>query len=435
MNAAALSTTTAESSQQMARRVLGLAALAENVMQSSPKRTAICDAEFADPAAGAPRTFSNMAMMREVIRVSAFLQVLKLPARSVISIAMPNRPETAIAILATLHAGHCPLVLPLSLDDDEMLSAIEKAGTVVAISVTNATGTDAAERMRKIAARYFGLRFIAAYGPDAPDGVISLDLLPSIKNEATLAPSKDPELHVLTWDTGRQCLIARSCDQLVATALPILSTASMMGGQRLISLLPPDDLAGLVLNLAGPLAAGLSVTTLDEFDSARLAATLATGDQAHLVAPAWIAPMLAESGLLESPLLCSLILVDKAPWHLPKSLMHKLPPHLRVIDVLAIDETGLFISVRQSVDCTGFSLAEPMPSVASGVNLLEARNEENRVWLRGVGVIGKPFEMIRTGAETPENRDQKSAPVGWFPTRFSAEIKNGKIVGLNLAST
>lgn len=432
MNAAAISTQSTETAPQMARRALGLAALAESAMRAAPSRIALSECEF-ESNSRTPRQMSNLASMREIVRLSAFLQVLKLPPRSVIAVVMPNRPEATIAILAVLHAGHRPLVLSLALEDKDIWRSLEDAGAVVALTVTDAPGTDAAERMRHAAARLFGLRFVAAYGPDAPDGVISLDLLPNIKNETALAPSTDPELEVLTRDPAEGRIVARGCDGLVAASLPLLSAASMMGGQRLINLLPPDDLAGLALSIAGPLASGLSVMMLDEFDSTRLAATLAKGEQCHLVAPAFMAPALAASGLLDSPLLRTLILVDKAPWQLPEPLTQKLPLRLRIIDVVALDEMGLFIATRSNGACLGFSVVEPVPAVASGVRLLEARTEEGKLWLRGAMAPGMPFELTR--AVGTASKAQEFTPLsGWRATRFASDTMDGRIIALRTIS-
>lgn len=431
-----------EAPGRAARQALSLPAMAEAAMRAAPGRDA-----FRHIGAKGERTLSQLAAMREIVRLSAFLQVLKLPPRSVVAIVMPNRPEALIAATAALHAGHRPLMLPLALDNAELSDALERAGASVAITVTDAAGTDAPERLRQAAARFFGLRFVAAYGPGAPDGVISLDLLPVVRGDAALSPSLDPELDILTRDPHQGRIVARGCDGLVAKSLPILAGCGMMSGHALVSLLPPDDMAGLALTLAGPLAAGLSVTQVEPFRSDRLAMALRTAEQdptpLHLVAPAFIAPALAASGLLENPALRSLILVDRAPWTQPDPLDARLHPRLKIADVVAVDEIGLLVGLRHGTACPGFLIAEPVPAVASGVRLLDARVEENRLWLRGPGTplaapAPRPNDPMPR-AHDGESRDAAKAWVderaaaflGWRTTRFRPDMTDGRVLALH----
>lgn len=394
---------------------LNLAALAETAMRARPGQTAFVRARPAGEALPeAPERFSNLALMREVVRLSAFLQVLRLPPLSPIAVLMPNMPEASAVVLAALHAGHRPLLLPCTLRGGELVAALEKAGCVAGITVTSIADIHPAEALREAAAACFGMRFVAAYGSGIPDGVIGLDLLPSVRGDALLAASRNDGIGMLLRDAaGITRLI--DCDALVAGAMAILASARMAGGEKLVTLLPPDDLAGVATGLAAPLLAGMSVTTLDLFDSRVLAEALAGGEPCHLVAPAWLEPALAGSELLRAPSLRSVTYVGRAPWRAQGvRLNHK--SRLHVVDIVEIDAATLLVSVRREGRQEGIALAEPCPAVARGMRLVDARIENDRLFVSGRGVARAP------GDDGPDTQ--------WLATGLRAMLSGGRIIAL-----
>lgn len=405
----------AEPRIESASRPLNLAALAETAMRARPGHTAFVRALPAGEALpDAPDRYSNLALMREVVRISAFLQVLRLPPLSPIAVLMPNMPEASAVVLAALHAGHRPLLLPGTLCGGELVAALERAGCVAGITVTAVADIHPAEALREAAAACFGMRFVAAYGTGVPDGVIGLDLLPSVRGDAMLAASRNDGISVLLRASSGVTR-AIDCDALVAAAMAILASARMVGGERLVTLLPPDDLAGVATGIAAPLLAGMAVTTFDLFDSAALKDALAGEEPCHLVAPAWLEPALAASGLLRSSALRSVLYVGRPPWR-AEMTSDIVNPRLRVLDIVEVDAAALLVSLRKDGKQEGIALAEPCPAVAQGLRLLDVRIEHDRLFIAGKGVA--------------RALDDDRAEEPWHATGLNARLAGGRIVAL-----
>lgn len=404
-----------EATAEAASRPLNLAALAETAMRARPGQTAFVRAHPAGEAfPEAPERFTNLALMREVVRLSAFLQVLRLPPLSPIAVLMPNMPEASAVVLAALHAGHRPLPLPCTLRGGELVAALETAGCVAGITVTAVADIHPAEALREAAAACFGMRFVAAYGSVVPDGVIGLDLLPSVRGDALLAASRHDGLGVLLRAaTGATRAI--DCDALVAAAMAILASARMAGGEKLVTLLPPDDLAGVATGIAAPLLGGMAVTTLDLFDSQALSEALSGEEPCHLVAPAWLEPALAKSDLLRNPSLRSVLYVGRPPWR-AATTDESVNPRLRVLDIVEVDATALLVSLRGQGRQEGIALAEPCPAVARGMRLIDVRIEDDRLFIAGKGVA--------------RALDDDAPDAQWHPTELVATLTGGRIVAL-----
>ncbi|TXM95336.1 hypothetical protein FV219_18130 [Methylobacterium sp. WL122] len=119
-------------------------------------------------------------------------------------------------------------------------------------------------------------------------------------------------------------------------------SARIEPGDRILTLLPPSDLRGLVTGLGAALAAGVDLETMPVFDGPALIENLAQPRPTHLVAPAFL-----EQALDALPTATrSVVLARRAPG--------SVPPHAAdraagspVLDVLAFDEDAV-LSVRRS---------------------------------------------------------------------------------------
>src|SRR3712207_7711723 len=108
-------------------------------------------------------------------RLSRFLLQMRLPPKSPVGICLPNGSEACLTILAVEHAGLIPCLLPVAWAQEDLGAGVERANIAAVITQAVVGDERPAETFRALALRYFGLRFISAYGPMVPDGVTDLD--------------------------------------------------------------------------------------------------------------------------------------------------------------------------------------------------------------------------------------------------------------------
>ena len=154
----------------------GLCALLAETAYVHPGRIALIDP--ADKRAWSrrpPITWTYAAAAEIVARLANGLRSWRLPRASRIGLFLGGGAESVVAYLAIEAAGHSPCLLPPAWSEDDLVTAVQAAGITAILCQAQAGDAAPAETMRRVALRYFGLRYLAAFGPDVPDGVISLD--------------------------------------------------------------------------------------------------------------------------------------------------------------------------------------------------------------------------------------------------------------------
>jgi hypothetical protein len=338
---------------------------------------------FSSPPTDMATTWSSQTLTVEatdghVRRLASFLQHLPLERGGPLGILLPNGPEACITILAALHAGYSPCLLPLGWRGDELAAAVEAANVAAIITIDRLGEVRPAELACTTAANYLGLRFICSYGTDIPDGVIGLDaaledqVVREFEELGAIGPPA-PSPGLITFERGPQAFvpILRPEATLIAASLPLVFAARLGSDSRIISLLPPDDLGGLASGLVAALSADCPLTMQALFDGDALVRDLALDPPATLIAPGWIEDLLAEAGLLDqAELTC--VLVHKAPVELPRGKQHAA----RVVDVLTIGEMALLAVARAGAG--SMLKLGPFGALApGGVPLLEVIADEN----------------------------------------------------------
>jgi hypothetical protein len=249
-----------------------------------------------------------------------------------------------------------------------------------------------------------------------PDGVVPLD--PALKDGVTDAALPPGHSSVATLDkVGDQLApVWRETEALVAAALPLLLAARIAPSDRLISLMAPDTLAGLATGFAAALASGAALSTHAMFDSEALLSDIAAGPQAHLVAPAWIEPLLRQASLMRQ--LKSLILVHRPP----ASLMQTPAAPVPIIDAVALGETALLVGARDAKGLPSISVGTAPPAAMS---MTEIRLDRfDAIEVRGRAVAGTPLGALARSASGEANGD------GWVRTRFFAEYTGPRLTAV-----
>ncbi|RVU17773.1 AMP-binding protein [Methylobacterium oryzihabitans] len=421
-------------------RSLGLGALLGAVADHHPARVAFIDQPGKAEWCGRPPITWTYAAAREIVaRLAAGLVRLGLPPGSPVGLCMAGIAEHHLTLLAVEQAGHVPCLLPVTWSEDRLLEAVERA-QVAAILTQGQLGPDRpAERLCRVAARYFPLRFLAAFGPHVPDGVIALDRVvldhrgeaggtgagsgivsfaPAVPEPAArrLAGAPVARLPGAAEPDGPLLALRRDGDALTAAAAACLAPGRIEPGERILSLLPPSDLKGLATGLAAALLSGASLECHPVFDAGILAAALDRPEPTHLVAPAWMEAGLARTSVPSR--LRGITYVHRAP----ARLAGREPGRAGIVDVVAFDETALLAGRRGAHD-VGLVLAAPERAGTGGL-LQVRRDPDGRLAFAGPAAAA---HVLNRGAVQPPPAD------GWHVTRFRAALFAGVATAVAIA--
>ena len=372
------------------------------------------DVLVADRSNAQPLTYADAET--RVARLGALLATLGLATASSVGIVLPNGREALLGVLACQRAGLQPCLMSPALSREELTGAVAAIGAEVVITATRIGELRPAEMLCEVAASFFGLRFLCAFGDDVPDGVIPIDPALTEWEAAGELPQGHSSIATLDKAGDRLAPVWRETEALVAAALPLVLAARIAPGARLISLMAPDTLAGLATGFAAALASGAALSAHAVFDSEALLSDIAEGAAAHLVAPAWIEPLLRQAGLMRR--LKSLILVHRPP----ASLMEVPAAPLPVIDVVALGETALLVGARDAKGLPSISLGA---TSAAAMPMTELRIDRlDTIEVRGRAVAGTPLGALARsgGAETGGD--------GWVKTRFTAECTGPRLTAV-----
>jgi acyl-CoA synthetase (AMP-forming)/AMP-acid ligase II len=401
-------------------------------------RPAFRDQPDREAWSGRPRLAWTHALAATVVaRLAAQFARLGLKPGSPVGICLPNSSEAALTILAVEEAGHRPCLLPAAWSEGEIERALEAAGVQAVATCGTLARESPAELFCRIAARQFGLRFLCAYGPQVPDGVIDLDRVVLVDDPEEAADAAEPQdlgsqdgglgsrdslgsqdLGVITFGArgGPARPLHRTASSLVASAVTFLVAAKVAPGDRILSLLAPDDHRGLATGLAASLLSGATLECHGLFDSAALAAALDDGAPAHLVAPGWLEPAIAAAGLPSR--LASTILVHEAPIRFKA----KAPLKENVVDAVSFDEMALIARPRDAAGRFAVTIGDDRTSPAR--RLLRVRRDPDGT-IRFAGPAAEVRPWVRSGmADAPPSPE-------WPDSGFRADVFAGIVIGVS----
>ncbi len=290
MSAFAVAERTADAAPDASARSGGLSASLFAAARTGPQRTALRDSGDRVAWCGRPPITWTYAAAAEIVgRLARGIGAWRLPAGSRVGLWFSGGAESALAHLAVEAAGHLPCPMPALWDADQPRpDRVRRPGR----------GADGgpprrpppAEDLARAAMGHFGLRYLAAFGPGIPDGVISLDAMALERGIVEPVAS----LGLVTFAAGDPARpVYRSAAALAAAIEAHLDTLPVTADERILTLLPAHDLRGLVTGLGAALAAGASLETVIPFDEAGFRAGLMRPVPTRLVVPSLIEAALA----------------------------------------------------------------------------------------------------------------------------------------------
>lgn len=291
MNAFAVAERAVEAPPDASARSVSLSGCLFAAARAAPQRTALRDSGDRAAWCGRPAITWTYAAAAEIVgRLARGIGAWRLPAGSRIGLWFSGGAEAALAHLAVEAAGHLPCAMPAAWSPEQLAAGIEAANLVGVLTEGRRGARRPAEELTHAAMRQFSLRYLAAFGPGVPDGVISLDAMALERGVTEPAAScglvtftdGDPERPVYRNAESLAAAIAAHCD-----ALPLSAD------ERILTLLPAHDLRGLVTGLGAALAAGAGLETVIPFEEAGFRTALLRPVPTRLVVPALIEPALA----------------------------------------------------------------------------------------------------------------------------------------------
>lgn len=352
-------------------------------------------------------------------RLAGLLRQLRLPPDAPVALVLPNDARACIALTAVMEAGLSALFLPITAPEETMVAALEQASAAALVTVTHCADLAPAERARNLAARLFGLRFVAAFGPDAPDGVIPIDNLAALWASDTQSAPAGGAAMIRTLDAGAGGrgpvrIPGRQAGDLVAAALPVVAATGMQADERILSTMAPDDLAGLAGALVPALMTGMPLVMLPIFDSATMLAEIGRAPGVHLLVPAALEAAVEAAGLFQDGNLASVMVVQRAPWNRARSPLRAAG--VPIVDLIALGEDCLCVRERETT-ARGLPLDAPVVPVRAGLSLLSLAAGPD-------GTSGRLSVSGRAGTV----RDDAS---GWRALPWRADIADGTITAIH----
>jgi len=266
----------------------------------APSRLALVDPPNRGSLIGhEPKSLTFAQADRAISAIAARLQALGLPANTIVGLQLPNTVESVIALLGVLRAGMVAAPLPLLWRRQDIVAALGHVGAKVIM-----TFGQGAEHVMQAAADLFPIRYVCGFGPDVPDGVVSLDDCFGSNMPVQFAPragAAADHVAVLTFDVGESGLapVKRSHARLIEDGLALFMEASLKPTTTLMCALVPGSFASLSLGILPWLIAGGTLALHHPFDLEGFAMQARTLGACTAILPGPVVAPLADAGVID----------------------------------------------------------------------------------------------------------------------------------------
>jgi mycobactin salicyl-AMP ligase len=266
---------------------LTLDAIAETASRARPSRRAFTDAPDRQGwTDGTARELNSGQLGREMQIFARKLLTLGVKGGDRVIVMMPNIAEGASALLGIMLAGLAPCALNVVSSADEIQRAAERVRAVGVVTVSRYAHLKPASAACEAASRYYGIRFVGAFGNALPPGVIPLSDWPDDDvSSDTLAAPQPHHAALISFDAQTGEAHMRSHAQLISEALALSAISGLTSRGNLLGTFTPVTAAGVIASLAAPLISGAHVHLHGPFSPETLAGQLAASPDAILILP------------------------------------------------------------------------------------------------------------------------------------------------------
>jgi hypothetical protein len=381
---------------------------------------------------GAPRRLTYAEADRVISAIAGRLRRMGLQTDAIVGIQLPNIVESVLVLLGVLRAGMIPAPLPLLWRRADAITALSRVGAKVLITCARVGTVDHADLALHVAAEIFPIRYVCAFGPNLPDGVVPLDELftadkldpiPSFEQERNGNPAA--HVAVITWDVTSDGLVpvARSHVELLAGGIAVLLESRLEHNAVILSTIATSSFAGLALNLVPWLLVGGTLALHHTFDANVFADQRREQGCDTIILPGGMIARLAQAGLLDAgDGLRNVIAMWRAPERLPACPAWR-EQKISLIDVPVFGEAGLFAARRDAggkPTPIGFGAVNAPRDATDGILALEmSRTAAGTLAIRGPMV---PRHAFPPGVERTDVSHFKTGSNGQFDTGYICRL-------------
>jgi mycobactin salicyl-AMP ligase len=269
---------------------LTMDALVETAVRARPSRRSFADAPDMGTWSDQTPKLTNAGEFGTMVQTFARqIMTLGLKQGDAVLVAMPNTVDGVVALLGLMAAGLVPCPVSVVASAIEIQHAAEILGAKAIITTNRYAHLSPSLAAREAASKFYGVRFVCAFGLNAPEGVVSLEgWKPEELWQDELPANAPTDIALITLDTTGETIVphARTHAQLISDALALSAISGLTGRGAIIATFAPVSAAGFVSTVASPLISGTTVSLHGPFDAEVLRQQLAITPEAIVVLPA-----------------------------------------------------------------------------------------------------------------------------------------------------
>jgi hypothetical protein len=414
-------------------RTAGTAATLDDLFRRAgvrhPDTLALADPPHRETfTAGPPRALTFAQADRAISVFAAKLRELGLQTDAIVALQLPNTVESIIAFLGVLRAGMIAAPLPLLWRHQDIVAALGPIGAKAIVTSSRIGIYAHVEIAMRAAADLFSVRHVFSFGPDLPDGIVSLDDVFSSRGAGVTtayvrAGPAAAHIAAITFDRDGHgpAAIARSHMELVAGGLEAFLEVGARADSPLLSTIPVSSFSGIALTILPWLLSGGALHLHHGFEPDAFASQCRELADATVVLPAAATLALADAGFLDNEQQ-TIVAIWRAPERLAAT---KAWPNASIlIDTVSFGEIGLLAARRG-----GDGLPMPIPHGAvdqsrrapgAPIVIETSRTDAGTLALRGrmVATQGFPPGTERGYAGRPPDI------AGWIDTGYACRISH-----------
>jgi mycobactin salicyl-AMP ligase len=267
---------------------LTLDAIVGTAASARPGRAAFTDSPDREAwTDGQARVLSAGDLGRDVQLYARKIATLGLQKGDRVILLMPNIVEGVTAMIGTMLAGLVPCPLNVVSAPQTIMAAAETVKATAIVTVMRYAHLTPAKSACEAASRYYGVRFVAAFGDNPLPGVIPLSGWPDDDvSQDTLAAPQPDHTAIITFDAQDPTrAYVRTHAQLLSEALALSAISGLTSRGQLLGTFTPVSAAGVIATIAAPLISGAHVHLHGPFAPETLAQQLSSSPEAILILP------------------------------------------------------------------------------------------------------------------------------------------------------
>lgn len=413
-------------------RTAGTAATLDDLFRRAgvrhPDALALADPPHREAfTSGSARALTFAQADRAVSAFAARLRDLGLQTDAIVAMQLPNTVESVIAFLGVLRAGMIAAPLPLLWRHEDIVCALGPIGAKAIVTSSRIGSYAHAEIAMRAAADLFSVRHVCSFGPDLPDGIMSLDDVFASRGvdfAAAYTRAGPAAAHIasVTFDLDGHgpAAIARSHIELIAGGLEPFLEVGAPADAALLSTIAVGSFSGIALTIVPWLLSGGALHLHHGFEPEAFASQCRELADATVILPAAATLALADAGLLDNKTQ-TIVALWRAPARMAVAKAWTNAPAM--VDAVSFGEIGLLAARRG-----GSGLPAPIPhgvadqahrAPGAPIVIETSRTDAGTLALRGRMVATQAFPQ---GTERGYGARASPDIGGWIDTGFACRI-------------